>query len=82
MNTARFRQITIFRDGKQVAIGKLVYGLIGAPGRRGSVWYTIVDCDEDQLSDETCEAIGDAIDRGRGSARRPDGLYRWVVESK
>ena len=75
--------ITIFRDNVWAGSGRI--------DRDGF----IVDCpavlgpDQD-ASDETYEAIGDAIvhepqdaDRytGTGSVERPDGVYSWVIEA-
>ena len=74
-------KITIYRDGVWAGVGR-----IDSDGE-------IVDCpavlgpDQD-ASDETYEAIQDAIDHepqdaerytGSGEITRPDGVYSWMI---
>lgn len=69
------RQISIYRDN--VWAGE---GIIGDDGE-------IRDCaailgDDQDASDETYEAIQDAIESGDDEVVRSDGVYTWMIESE
>lgn len=69
MNTT----ISISRDGIWAGNGRLVDGII-------EDCSAILGADQD-ASDETYEAIQDAIQDGDESVQRQDGRYTWRIEA-